>query len=117
MSVRCRVLFVEDEPVLRIATERLLSLHFEVTAVDSVAAALSALRRLAFDVVVTDVVLGEERGEEVLAYVAQQHPGIMRVALSGTPLDQPELAHAILEKAAAGPSEIVDVIRSLCPRS
>lgn len=115
---RWRVLLVEDEHVLRQATERMLALHFEVVAVGAVDEAIGALQRFAFDVVVTDVLLGDnaKRGEELLVYVESRHPRIARIVLSGTPPSRPELAHVILRKGDATISEIVDAVRVACER-
>ena len=56
-----RVLLVEDDVLLRNNYEALLSAHrFSVLACDSVAAAITAFDREAFDVIVLDVTLGSD---------------------------------------------------------
>lgn len=66
---------------LRVA---LLSEHYGVVAVASLANARSALSSVRFDAIVLDVVLGAERGEELLDELAQSPSAPAVVIVSGS---------------------------------
>lgn len=112
-----RVLFVDDDPLVIRGLRRTLTgrglpweLHFSETG----ATALAHLDRAPFAVVVSDLSMPGMDGRDLLALVAERHPGVARVVLSGIadptevartvpsahlsltkPFDPPELVHAI----------------------
>ena len=78
------ILFVDDEPVIRASFVRDLELEgFSVVAVADGAAALLALGRQQFDVVVTDLVMPGIDGFGVLKSVKRQAPQTSVVILTG----------------------------------
>jgi len=109
-----RVLFVDDEAMLLEGLRRALhgmrrewDMHF----VESAAAALEALDREAFDVVVTDMRMPAMDGAQLLELVKQRHPEIIRMVLSGQSSKAAVLrslapAHQVLSKPC-DPQELV----------
>ncbi len=84
-SNRPRVLLAKDDPLVRRATGRLLeTLGFEVAAVADGAEALGLLDAGAgFACVVTDVMMPRMDGEALASTMAQRHPQIPVVLVSG----------------------------------
>lgn len=96
-----RVLLVEDNPDLRVLTQRMLrSLGYQVTAVEDGPAALGVLRDGAdFDLLLTDVVLpGGMTGTAVAAEVLRVCEGIGVLYVSGYGDPGGEPRHACLPK-------------------
>lgn len=81
------VLIIEDEPPIRAGLQALLERHYPsfgpVTACASAAEALAAFDAQEFDLVVTDIHLGETSGLEVLKAIHLRRPGTPTVVLSG----------------------------------
>ncbi|HUD53317.1 CHASE3 domain-containing protein [Parvibaculum sp.] len=80
-----RILVVEDEFLVRMSTVDMLeSLGHEVKEADSGASALDALRAdREFDVVVTDLGLGDMAGAELVALMRKEYPSLRIVIASG----------------------------------
>jgi CheY-like chemotaxis protein len=81
-----RVLFVDDEPFVLRAIERLLRVRRAPIDARFVGSGADALARLAvepFDVVVTDLSMPAMDGVTLLGEVRARHPHIARIALSG----------------------------------
>ena len=79
-----RVLVVDDEPMVRTVTTKLLRLRgHEVVDVDGGPAALAALGAGPFDVVVTDLSMPDMSGRELAAAIRQRHPGLPVLLLTG----------------------------------
>ncbi len=101
-----RVLFVDDEPALLEAIERVLfdsPEEWEVVSSSSPAAALEMLSRAPFDVVVSDMRMPGMDGVEFLSRVHQTHPSAARIVLTGQVSDEVSLralpvAHQFLSK-------------------
>ncbi len=86
MSSRTRILFVDDEPYVLSALERMLfdredewDMHF----VDSGQLALEAFEQQPFRVVVTDMRMPEMDGAQLLIKIQQRWPLSVRIILSG----------------------------------
>ena len=78
-----RILVVDDERALRLAiTETLERSGFAVTAVDSGAAALTALADGGFALVLSDMRMPVMTGAELLAAVQERHPGLPMVMMT-----------------------------------
>ncbi len=71
---RARVLVVDDEPLVGAAVRRALGSDHEVAVVSGARQALDRLRREAFDVVLTDLLMPEISGMELYEAVAQEFP-------------------------------------------
>lgn len=81
-----RILFIDDEPSIRGIYEMLPSVlgeDYEVTTAGSAREALENISRARFDVVVSDLMMPEVSGAELLARVAEVSPGAARVVVSG----------------------------------
>ena len=83
MARRLRVLVVDDDRAILRALALSLEEIADVTALDSVAAALPLVERGRFDVVVADLRLPDRWGDELLAHVAARAPGTRRLLLTG----------------------------------
>ncbi len=96
-AVTRRVLVVEDDPLVRRATTRLLERSgHEVVAVADGSEALALLERSpTFHVVVSDVVMPKLDGEELARRLANSHPSLPVVLMSGN--------HQVTEDVLAAP--------------
>jgi ActR/RegA family two-component response regulator len=87
MPSRKRVLFVDDEPSIRLTLPPVLEEHgFEVTSAGTVADALLEINSSNFDVLLSDLNIGEE-GDGFLVVSAMRHvqPRCLTVILTGYP--------------------------------
>lgn len=78
------VLFVDDEPqILKSLSRLFLDTDYSVYTAESGAEALGVLSREKIDLVISDMRMPNMDGYEFLNKVKQEHPGILRVILSG----------------------------------
>jgi CheY-like chemotaxis protein len=79
------VLLIDDEPMVRKVVRKMLERfgHIVVEAEDG-RAGLAELNKKPFDLVVTDIIMPEIGGLEVLTAVRQQYPSLAVVAISGS---------------------------------
>lgn len=83
-----RILFVEDDPTLRMLTGEVMSeLGHQVSSVESAEGALEQLDQASFDVLLTDVGLAGMSGIELARLTQERHPGLTVVIASGYPVD------------------------------
>jgi len=81
-----RVLFVDDDPILRRSWSRFFrGTPMAMEAVADGAEAIDRLREDVFDVVVSDVAMPEMDGVELLRFVRAHHPGTPVILVTGTP--------------------------------
>ena len=94
-----RLLVVDDEPMVRTVTTKLLRLRgHTVEAVDGGPAALEALERDGFDVVVTDLSMPDMSGRELAAAIRARYDGLPVLLLTGdTDAESPDVA-AVVKK-------------------
>jgi DNA-binding NtrC family response regulator len=87
MSSRDRVLFVDDEPNIRLTLPSVLARHgFEVTTAASVPAALREIQSSSFDVLLSDLNIGEEGdGFRIVSAMRSAQPRCVNVILTGYP--------------------------------
>ncbi len=79
-----RVLVVDDEPMVRTVTTKLLRLRgHTVQDADGGPAALAVLAAETFDIVVTDLSMPDMSGRELAAVIRQRHPGLPVLLLTG----------------------------------
>lgn len=101
-----RILFVDDEPLVLDGLKRMLypfRNEWEMVFVTSGREALQRLAESEFDVLMTDIRMPEMAGIELLTEVANRHPHVVRMVLSGTAdqdltLRSVTLAHQYLMK-------------------
>lgn len=84
VSVKPRVLIVDDEPTVRRSLARVLSAeHFDVLTAEDGAAALSLLQTTRVDVVLLDVMMPGMSGMEVLGRIKKTHADVEVVMMTG----------------------------------
>jgi DNA-binding NtrC family response regulator len=84
---RRRILFVDDKPSIRLTLTAVLEEHgFEVTVAGSVAEALSKINSSRFDVLLSDLNIGEDGdGFRVVRAMRSIQPQCVTVILTGYP--------------------------------
>ena len=78
-----RLLLVDDEPDILDFLERALRRRYEVRRCSSAREALGELERRSADVLLTDQMMPQGTGLELLAEVAERWPDTVRVLISG----------------------------------
>jgi DNA-binding NarL/FixJ family response regulator len=81
-----RLIFVDDEPMVLNGLRRALHemrQEWDMTFVDSAAAALQVLEIGNYDAIITDIRMPIMDGAQLLEQVKERHPAVMRVVLSG----------------------------------
>jgi DNA-binding NtrC family response regulator len=75
MEKQPRILFVDDEQLLHSLFDRLLTRHgMHVTSCLTATQAMEALAKQEFDLVVTDFMMPDVDGLELLSFIRQEHP-------------------------------------------
>jgi len=114
-----RLLVVEDDPVQRAAIEELLRTEsVEIVAVESVALAIAELGKGAFDCVVTDLMLPDASGFDLIEHLAHNRqspfpPVIVYTARLLTPEEEQRLrrySSSIIIKGARSPERLLDEV-------
>src|SRR6266536_6621518 len=87
MGTRKRLLFVDDEPSIRLPLPPVLEDYgFEVTAAGSVAEAVDKIESAHFDVLLSDLNIGEEGdGFHVVKAMRRRQPHCITLILTGYP--------------------------------
>lgn len=82
-----RLLFVDDEPSIRLTLPAILQNHgFEVSVAGSVNEAVAQIAKNEFDVLLSDLNIGSERdGFDVVKAMRQAHPRCVTILLTGYP--------------------------------
>lgn len=79
-----RVLLVDDEASILMGLRRLLGRRkMEITAVPTALDALKLLRMGEFDAIIADYKMPEHDGVWLMRQVAQGHPNVVRILMSG----------------------------------
>ena len=118
----CSILVIDDEPALReILSQVLTDAGHRVVGAGNGKEASKALTTGAFDVVLTDVIMPEKDGMQVISELRKKFPEVRIIAMSGgghVPRDQYLKiakglgAHAVLEKPFAN-QKLLDTVESL----
>ena len=96
-----RILVVDDDPESRVILMRLLSLSdYEVETVESGKEAIEQLKRAEFKLVLTDIVMPDMDGLELLSHVKSHYPDIPVIMVTGRASD--ESKKEALENGAEG---------------
>ena len=82
-----RLLFVDDEPSIRLTLPSVLEDHgFVVTTAESVSEALARIDRAHFDVLLSDLNIGQELdGFQIVTAMRKRHPHCVNIILTGYP--------------------------------
>ena len=116
LAVKERVLIVDDDPQILTLLERILEgAGYRCTCADRIEAARGLLTGAPFDLLLCDVGLPDGSGLDLVEFVANHHPHIASVMVSG--LDDVSVADRALDVGAFGyilkPFSANDVLRSL----
>lgn len=99
-ATRRRVLFVEDEPALRISYERFFRPRFEMEFAGTGAEAMAQLESEAPDVLVLDMRLPDTDGIELLRKIRALHPDLPVIVTTAYLSIEPQLQ--VLDLAYSG---------------
>jgi len=120
----CSILVVDDEPALReILSHVLVDAGHRVTGAANGKEASRLLATAAFDIVLTDVIMPEKDGMQVISELRKKFPEVRIIAMSGgghvsrdqyLKIAKGLGAHALLEKPFAN-QQLLDTIESLVP--
>ena len=83
--MRSRILFVDDEPLMRefyAMVGSILGADYEIFTAASGREGLDFLARTPVDIVVSDHVMPQMNGHELMTEVAREHPESMRIVIS-----------------------------------
>ncbi len=122
MRPRKTILCVEDnEQVLSVRKFLLETRGYRVLAMTCAAEALEYLNGAApgsVDLLLSDLVLPQMDGNELIRRAKQMHPGLPALLVSGTvtSFDRAAAADAFLPKGACAPAEVLERIRILVAR-
>jgi CheY-like chemotaxis protein len=122
MRPRKTVLCVEDnEQILSVRKFLLETRGYRVLAMGTAAEALEHLQGAAqgsVDLLMSDLILPQMDGNELIRRAKQMHPGLPTLLVSGTVtnFDRAAAADAFLPKGACTPAEVLDRIRILVAR-
>jgi YesN/AraC family two-component response regulator len=79
-----RILVIDDEPDVRDGIKRVLDrAGFSVRVVDNATDAMLELKRLAADVVITDIIMPKVNGVDTIECIVREFPMVRIVAISG----------------------------------
>src|SRR5688572_8539872 len=120
----CSILVVDDEPELRDLIGRVLvDAGHRVTCAENGEQASRLISGERFDVVLTDVIMPEKDGMQVITELRRKHPEVRIVAMSGGGHVSREQylkiakglgAHALLQKPFSN-DELMQVVESVLP--
>lgn len=82
-STRKRILIVDDEAQLRRLASAVLEQKYQVEAVASGAEALARMAERPFDLLLTDMVMPEMNGLELIARLWERYPAVACLIVSG----------------------------------
>ncbi len=122
MRPRKTILCVEDnEQVLSVRKFLLETRGYRVLAMGTAAEALEYLQGAAqgsVDLLMSDLIMPQMDGNELIRKAKQVHPGLPTLLVSGTvtSFDRAAAADAFLPKGACTPAEVLDRIRILVAR-
>jgi two-component system response regulator CpxR len=122
MRPRKTILCVEDnEQVLSVRKFLLETRGYRVVGVSCGADALAFLREClpgSVDLLMSDLILPQMDGNELVRRAKQVHPGLPTLLVSGTVtnFDRAASADAFLPKGACTPAEVLDRVRILVAR-
>lgn len=117
MPPRTRILFVDDEPNIRLTLPPILEQHgFEVKAAGTVAEALKEISASQFDVLISDLNVGENGdGFRVVGAMREQQPDCITMILTGYPAFESavEALHHRVDDYVVKPVDVESLVSSL----
>ena len=89
------VLVVDDEKLIRnLLGDTLGALGYSTITVEDYTSAVATLKKESIDVVITDILLPDQLGFELIAHVKDRYPGIPVLAISGQPVSRSDVLEA-----------------------
>src|SRR6476469_9545528 len=87
MATTVKILFVDDEPAIRLSLPAILKIHgFDVTSAGSVSEAIQEISRQHFDVLISDLNIGNPGdGFTVVSAMRRTQPQCVTLILTGYP--------------------------------
>jgi len=117
MPPRTRILFVDDEPNIRLTLPPILEQHgFEVKAAGTVAEALNEISASRFDVLISDLNVGENGdGFSVVSEMRKRQPDCITMILTGYPAFESavEALHHRVDDYVVKPVDVDSLVSSL----
>lgn len=118
---KLRVLIVDDDPPIRVLCERILNVRYEVTAVPTGQKALELLQREPYDLLLTDLMMPEMDGFELMDHVSRLSPSLKVLAMTGSLTSETEkrldnmtvLSGGVIRKPFSAPVLLDRVCRCL----
>src|SRR5581483_11682722 len=114
---RRRVLFVDDEPSIRLTLPAVLQEHgFEVKSASSVPEALAEINSSRFDVLLSDLNIGEEGdGLRVVSAMRRAQPDCITIILTGYPAFESavQAIRTHVDDYLVKPADIESLVQSL----
>ena len=112
-----RVLFVDDEPTIRLTLPKILEMHeFQVMTAGSVAEALKLIQSEKFDVLLSDLNIGEQSdGFTVVSAMRRLQPEALTIIITGYPAFETAL-EAIRQQVddyIAKPADVDELITTI----
>src|SRR4051812_22206196 len=80
---KCSLLLVDDDPAILLSLSKLVQNEFEVLAAGSAGAAQQIIKQRAVDLILTDQVLHECTGIQLLEWVRENSPQTVRLIMTG----------------------------------
>jgi two-component system, OmpR family, response regulator CpxR len=122
MRPKKSILCVDDnEQVLSVRKFLLETRGYRVVAVESAQAALDLIMHTVpgtFDLLLSDLIMPQMDGNELVRRAKQYHPGLPAMIVSGTvnAFDRASAADVFLPKGACSPVEVLERVRVLVAR-
>jgi ActR/RegA family two-component response regulator len=117
MAEMVRILFVDDEPGIRLSLPAILRLHgFDVTSAGTVGEALLAISTLPFDVLISDLNIGSPGdGFTVVSAMRRTQPGCITLILTGYPAFETALQaiRSQVDDYLIKPAEVDDLLSAI----
>lgn len=117
MPLRHRILFVDDEPNIRLTLPPVLEQHgFEVKTAATVAEAVAQINASRFDVLISDLNVGEEGdGFRVVGAMREKQPDCITLILTGYPAFETavEALHHRVDDYVVKPVDVEFLVSSL----
>src|SRR3954447_14219295 len=112
---RARVLFVDDEPYIRLTMPPILQMHdFEVTTCATVAEALATMQNETFDVLIADLNIGQPGdGFTVVSAMRRTQPSAVTIILTGYPAFETALQaiRSQVDDYVVKPADVAELVR------
>lgn len=109
-----QILVVDDEPSIRTTLGMLLmSAGYDVTVAEDGMSAVSHLKRMVPDLIVTDLNMPQMSGVELISHVRSRYPSISIVAMSGDYLGDAVPASFLADRFYAKGQGVQDLLKTI----